>query len=150
MTQLLEKIRTDLSQALKEKKEIEVSALRLLLAEVHNKEIEKQGELIEEEVIGVIRKQIRLRQEAIESYQKGERKDLEQKERDEMKILSKYLPQMISPQELEKIVDSKIKQLGAKGPQDFGKVMGEVMKEVKGQADGAEVAKLVKERLTKS
>jgi uncharacterized protein YqeY len=161
MTQLLKKIRTDLNQALKAKKTDEVSVLRFLLSALHNKEIAlrqaptpaeasagKQGKkLTDEEVIAIIRKQIKQRKESINEFEKGKRDDLVQKERGEMKILSKYLPQMISPQELEEIVNLKIKQLGTKGKQDFGKVMAEVMKEVKGKADGEEVARLVKERL---
>ena len=147
MSKLLEKIKTDLYQALKGKKTTEVSVLRFLLADLHNRKIEKREKLTDEEVVKAIRKQIKLRKEAIAEYQKGKRDDLVQKERNEMKILSKYLPQMISPEKLEKVIDASIKKTGAKTAQDFGKVMGEVMGQLKGKADGAKVAELVKERL---
>ncbi len=147
MSELLKKIKTDLNQALKKKETVRVSVLRFLLSALHNKEIEKKGELTDEEVVSVIQKQIKLRKEAIENYQKGKRDDLAKKEREEKEILSNYLPQMISSEELEKIISDLIKKTNAKGPQDFGKVMGEVMKQVKGKADGSEVARLVKEKL---
>jgi uncharacterized protein YqeY len=153
MSKLLEKIKNDLNQALKAKKAAEVSVLRLLLADLQNREIAlrqaQDKKLTNEEVVAAIRKQLKLRKEAIAEYQKGGREDLESKEREEMKILSKYLPQMLSPEEIEKIIDASIEKTGAKSAQDFGKVMGEAMKSLKGQADGTEVAKIVKDHLSK-
>lgn len=148
MSALLEKIKTDLNQALKAKKADEVSVLRFLLADLHNREIEKKGELSDEDVVAGLRKQVKVRKEAIEEFKKGEREDLARKESSEVKILSKYLPQMLSPEEVEKIVDTSIEKTGAKSAQDFGKVMGEVMKTLKGQAEGNLVAELVKKKLS--
>jgi len=146
---MLEKIKTDLKTALKGKDETTVSTLRLLLAAIHNKEIElkKRGKLKNEEVVAVIRQQVKQRRESIEAYQKGKRDDLVEKEKQELDILSKYLPQQISSGELEKIVGQTIEETGASGPADFGKVIGAVMGKVKGRADGSEVAKIVKEKL---
>jgi len=147
MSQLLEKIKSDYTQALKEKRVDEVSVLRFLLADLHNKEIEKRGELTDEEVITVLQKQMKIRKEAIEGFKLGKREDLANKEKAEAGILSKYLPQMISSEELEKIIDSAIARTEAHGPQDMGRVIGEVMKEVKGKAEGQVVADLVKKHL---
>jgi uncharacterized protein YqeY len=147
MSALLEKIKTDLNQALKAKKADEVTVLRFLLADLHNREIEKKGELSDEDVVAVIRKQVKQGKEAIEEFKKGEREDLARKEGNEVEILNKYLPQMFSSEEVEKIVDASIEKTGAKSAQDFGKVMGEVMKTLKGQADGTEVARIVKAKL---
>jgi uncharacterized protein YqeY len=147
MSALLEKIKTDLNQALKAKKADEVSVLRFLLADLHNREIEKKGELSDEEVVAVIRKQVKQGKEAIEEFKKGERNDLAQKESHEIGILSKYLPQTLSADEIKKVVEASILKTGAKSAQDFGKVMGEVMKEVKGKADGTEVVRIVKAKL---
>jgi len=141
---LLEKIQKDLAEALKSKKEVAVSTLRLLLSEIHNRQIEKQAELTDEDVVAVIRKGVKQRQEAIEAYQKGSRQDLADKEKQEAEILSNYLPQEITAEELEKITKEVINELGASGPADFGKVMGVVMDKVKGRIDGAKVAEVVK------
>lgn len=148
---LLEKIKTDLKTALKEKDEVTISTLRFLLAGIHNKEIElkKRGKLTDEEVVAVIRQQIKQRQESIEAYKKGKRDDLVEKEKKELGILSKYLPQQPSSKELEKIIKETIEEVGAKGPADFGKVMGAVMGKVKGRAEGKIVAETVKKLLTK-
>ena len=148
MSKLLEKIKNDSNQALKAKKADEVSVLRFLLADLHNREIEKKGELTDEEVVAVIRKQVKQRKEAIEEFKKGNREDLVQKESSEVEILSKYLPQMIAAEEIEKVVQASISKTNAKSAQDFGRVMAEVMKELKGRAEGNLVAELVKKNLS--
>ena len=144
---LLEQIQNDLKTALKEKNELQVSTLRLLLAETHNRQIEKQAELTEEDIVAVLRKEAKKRQESIEAYEKGGRQELADKESKELLILSKYLPQEMGPQELEKIVKEVIAEVGAQGVGDFGKVMGGVMDKVKGQIDGAKVSEVVKKLL---
>jgi len=144
---LLEQIQNDLKTALKEKNELQVSTLRLLLAEIHNRQIEKQAELTEEDIVAVLRKEAKKRQESIEAYEKGGRQELADKESKELLILSKYLPQEMGPQELEKIVKEVIAEVGAQGVGDFGKVMGGVMDKVKGQIDGAKVSEVVKKLL---
>lgn len=152
---LKEKIQSDLNQALKKKDATRVSTLRFLLAEVHNREIELyqklQGKsLPDEEVVEVLRRQVKRRKESIEAYKQGKRDDLVKKEEAELGILNKYLPQQLSPEELEKIVEKTIAEVDASEPQDFGKVMVAVMGKVKGQAKGEIVAKLVREVLTSS
>jgi len=161
---LLEKIKNDLKEALKAKDEARVSTLRFLLSAIHNKEIVlrcasacakatagKQVEsLKDEEVIGVIQKQIKQRKESIEAFKTGKRDDLVKKEQGELEILNNYLPQQISQGELTKVVEEEILEIGATGPGDFGKVMGGVMAKVKGQAEGQIVAKIVKEKLGQS
>lgn len=142
-----DKIKSDLNQALKNKKETEVSTLRLLLSEIHNQEIAKQADLTKEDIIKVVQKEVKRRREAIEAYQKGKRDDLVAKEKQELEILNKYLPQQLSSQELETIIQSVIKETGASGMSNFGKVMGAVMARVKGQADGKVVSESVKKAL---
>lgn len=144
---LLKQIQTDLAIALKAKNPAVVSILRFLLAEIHNREIQKQAKLTDEDVVGVIRQQNKQQRESIEAYQKGNRDDLVAKEKEELEILSKYLPQQLPTPELEKIVKEVISQTGATGPGDFGKVMGMVMGKIKGQIDGARVAEMVKQCL---
>ncbi len=144
---LLEQIQNDLKTALKERNELQVSTLRLLLSETHNRQIEKQAELVDEDIVGVLRKEVKKRQESIEAYEKGGRQELADKESKELIILSKYLPQEMSPKELEKIVKEVIVEVGAQGPSDFGKVMGVIMGKVKGKIDGTKVADAVKKLL---
>lgn len=144
---LQEQIKKDLDKALLAKEKLLVSTLRLLLAEIRNYWIEKQKDLTDDDVIAVIRRQIKQRKDSIEAYQKGGRKDLAEKETKEMGILGKYLPQQMAIGELEKIVKETIGEVGANGPQDFGKVMGLSMKKIAGRAEGSLVAQTVKKLL---
>ncbi len=142
---LLEKIKTDSDKALKKKDNIKVSTLRILLSEIHNKQIGKQTDrLSDEEIVKVIRQQAKQRQEAITAYKQGKRDDLVQKESKELDVLSKYLPQEMPAEEIEKIVKQIIEDLGVSGPEGFGKVMSEAMKRISGQAEGSKVAEIVK------
>ena len=141
---LSEQIQKDLEVAMKDKQEIKVSTLRLLVSEIRNKQIEKQEEPNDEEIIALIRRAVKQRQEAIDSYQKGNRSDLVEKENSEMLILSNYLPQELSASEVEKVVKEVIDEVKAVGQQDFGKVMNGVMNRLKGKVDGAKVAEAVK------
>lgn len=145
---LQEQIKKDLDKALLAKEELLVSTLRLLLAEIRNYWIEKQKDLTDEDMIAVIRRQIKQRKDSIKAYQKGGREDLAEKETKEMGILGKYLPQQMEIDELKKIVKETIEEVGAAGPKDFGKVMGAVMGKVKGAAEGAMVAEAVKRLLS--
>jgi len=150
---LLDKIQSDLQEALKANNEGLVSTLRYLLAEIHNRQIAlrgSQGEIKkfgDEEVIAAIKLQVKQHRESIELYNKGNRSDLVAKERQELDYLSKYLPQSMASKDLEKIIKEVIGQIKPAGPQDFGKVMGVVMGKVKGQADGNQVSPIVKKLL---
>lgn len=144
---MISKIWEDLTKALKAKDKLKVSVIRLLIADIHDQKIEKQAELTDEEVVALIRKGIKQRQEAIDLYLQGKRGDLVAKEKEELDILNTYLPQQLSPQELEKIVKDTISLSGVSGPQDFGKVMGLVMGKIKGRAEGNLVAQIVRQSL---
>lgn len=144
---LYRKIQSDLKTALKEKQAERLSVLRFLLSAIHNREIElkKRGKLTDEDIIGVIRQQVKEHKESIEAYRAGKREDLARKEEEELKILNTYLPQPFPQKELEKIIKKTLKEVKATGPADFGKVMGQVMKKVKGRAEGKIVAEMVKD-----
>jgi len=141
-----EKIANALKQALKEKRGLEIITLRQLLSSIHNEEIEKRRELKEEEINEIIFREIKKREEAMVLYEKGKRDDLAKKEREEIEILKKYLPKMLSEEEISEIVEKTINELSAT-PKDFGKIMGIVMTQVKGKADGQTVAGIVKQKL---
>jgi uncharacterized protein YqeY len=159
---LKEKIQIDLKKALQEKDELRVSVLRMLMAAIFNKEKEKRAKLskteevekleelsklTEEEVLEVISSEAKKRKDSIEQYEKGNRQDLADQEKKELEILMDYLPEQMSEEEIRKLVKEKIADLGASGPQDIGKVMGALMSQLKGKAEGGIVNKIVQEEL---
>lgn len=146
--EIVQQIESDLTQAQKAKNEVEVLTLRGAKAAIKNIEIAKRpDELTEADVVKTLRTEIKRRLEAVELYQQGERPDLVKKELAEIKIIAKYLPKELSDGELKKIGQGVVAKLGAVGPADFGKVMGAVMKEVAGRAEGGRVGAMVKKAL---
>lgn len=138
----------DIEQAYKEafkaKKAIEVSTLRMLRSALKNLSIDKRTEnLSDEDVLSVIKKEIKKRKDSFDSFQKASRNDLADKEKAEMAILEKYMPEMISEEDLDKIIEDII----SAGQSNFGLVMKEVMTRTKGQADGNVVQQKVKQKL---
>src|SRR3989344_1983677 len=148
MDNLFTKIRQDLTNSLKQKNEIKTSTLRLVISEIGNSRIEKRADLTDEDIVQVISKEAKKRQESIAAFKQGERADLAEKEEKELLILKTYLPEPISDEELLKIVDSQITEIGAKDIKDLGKVMSAVLSKVKGRADGSAVAAVVKSKLS--
>jgi uncharacterized protein YqeY len=146
---IIKKIDADLTTALKNKDESKILTLRGLKSSLHNKEIELQKELSEEDSLAVISKEAKQREDSISQYKKGGREDLARKEELELKIIKTYLPEAMDKEELSRIIDEVIKTTGAKSMSDMGRVMGEVMKQTQGRADGAETSGLVKEKLSK-
>ena len=147
---LKEQIEKDFVGARKEKNEAVVSALGMLRAAILNAEIAGgRKEFADEDVQKVIVSEVKKHKDSIADYEKGGRADLVSKEKAEMEILVKYLPAELPEDELKKIVEEKIKELGSSGPGDFGKVMGAVMKAAGGRAGGDAVSKMVKELLEK-
>ncbi len=126
---------------------IRLSTIRVLNAEIKNAEIMKKGELTDEEVIAIVQRQIKSRKESIEQYGKGGRQDLVEKEEAEAAVLLDYLPQQLSDEELQAIVEEAIRETGATSPKDMGKVMGAVMPGVKGRAEGGRISKMASELL---
>ncbi len=109
----------------------------------------KESELTNEEIIGVLLSEIKKRKDAIVLYEKGNRPELADKEKKEIEILQKYLPEQISPEELKKIIEESVNKVGAKEMKDMGKVMADLMPKVKGKADSGEVSRMIKELLSK-
>lgn len=145
----LDRLQQDLKEAQLKRDEVKVSTLRLLLSEIHNSQIQKGGELSDEDVVAVIQREVKKRKEAAEGFRSGGREEQAQKEEAELAVLQTYLPAQLSNEELTRIVEDTINELGAKSLSDVGKVMGVVMGKVKGRSDGGMVSTLVKERLSK-
>lgn len=147
---LEKKIEDDLKEALKSKESVKVSTLRMLKAAVQNKAIERRGEdLKDSDIVEVLKKQVKQHKESIEAFLKGDRKDLVEKEKQELNILAFYMPPELSSDEILKVVLKAVKETDAQGKKDIGKVMKVVMLELKGKADGASVNKIVIEVLIK-
>ena len=147
-----QRINNDLKDAMKAGDNFKVSALRMFLSVFHNKEIEKKGKglepaLTDEEIIEILGREAKKRKESAEIYIKGGRQDLAGKESGELEIINKYLPEQIGSEEIEKIVAAIIEKTGAKDIKNFGKVMGEAMKELKGKADASLVSEIVRKKL---
>jgi len=145
---LKEQIEKDYIQAMKNKDESSVSTLRMLKSAIHNGEIQKKKEMDDAELASLIQGQIKLRKDSIELYKKGNRPELAQKEEKEVDILKQYLPEQMPEEEVRAIIKKAIADTGASGMQDMGKVMGKIMPELKGRADGSLVSNIVKEELS--
>lgn len=126
--------------------------LRLLDSAIKNSEIEKKKReegLSEEEVLEVLSRAMKQRQDSVTQFEKGSRPDLAEKEKQEMAIISVYLPEQLSQEEVEKAVREIVAKMGEISAADFGKVMGQAMGQLKGKADGNAVSKAVKAELGK-
>lgn len=149
---LREKIQADFKEAFKSKDSVRLSVLKMLQAAVKNAEIEKktkgkEGELEEDEITQVISKEAKKRKEAMEIYEKEGRVEQAKQEKAEFEVLSAYLPEQISEDELRNLIKNAIEKSNASSPQDMGKVMAVLMPEIKGRADSSLVVKIVKEFL---
>ena len=145
---LSERIEKDYVAAFKAKKTDEVAVLRMLKAAVKNKQVELRRELADNEILDVVAKQVKQRQESIDQFRAAGRTDLVEIEEREHLILRTYLPTALSSTELEDVVVSTIQALGASGMKDMGKVMNAIMGEHAGRVDGKELSALVRAKLS--
>ena len=121
--------------------------VRFALAAIHNEEVAKRGDLDDPAVENVLRKQNRMRRESIEAFTKGGRAELAAKETKELEILESYLPKQLDEAAVRAVAQRAIAETGATGPKEQGKVMQKLMPELKGQADGGMVNRVVSELL---
>ena len=144
---LKEKLEVDLRQAMKDRDNVKRSVLRLLLAAIKNAEIAKRDSLDNPDILGIVAKEIKQRNESIEAFKQGDRQDLVAQEEAEMAVLKEYLPRQLSREEV--IIEARqvIEEVGAQGPRDKGKVMSRLMAQLKGKADGREINEIVTELL---
>ena len=162
---LKEQIQQDLNGAIKNKEELKSSVLRMLSAAFLNKEKEKifkiskdkpelspedskkESMLSDEEIMDVISSEAKKRRESISGYEEGGRTEMAEKEKKELEILEKYLPEQLSEEEIKNLAKEAVDKTGASSVKDMGKVMAELMPKVKGRADGGLIGKIVKELL---
>ena len=144
---LREQLDADLLKAVRSKDELRRSALRLIKASLQAEEKSQGKALGDDGVIQILSREAKRRRESIDAFQKGNRPDLVEREEAELALISSYLPQQLSAEEITEIARSVIDETGAGGPGDRGKVMGKLMPQVKGKADGKLVSQIVGELL---
>lgn len=144
---LREKINQDLKEAMKAKDVKKRDALRLLTSAFKQVEVDERKELSDDDVIKIIQKQVKSRNDSIEQYKKAQRDDLVAKEQEEINVYEIYLPKQLSDDELENSLKDIITKVGAETMKDMGKVMGMASKELAGKADGKRINECVKKLL---
>jgi len=148
--ELKARLAEDYRAALRSGEKLKVSVIRLLMALIKNREVEKRGPLTDAEVMQAVSSSCKQRQDSIDQYRQGGRQDLVDKETAELQILQLYLPQPLSAEELADLVRAAIQEAQAASPKEMGKVMTLLMPKVTGRADGKVVSALVREMLSKS
>ena len=142
----------ELKSAMKQKKADRLRVLRSLKAKILEKEISErkggEGEIDDEQIVEVLMKAAKQRKESIEQFDEGDRKELADKERDELKIIEEFLPEMMGDDEVRAAVKEQIEKMGATDISDMGKVMGVMMGKLKCKAEGGTVSRIVKEELS--
>ena len=149
---LKQQLQKELKESMLAKNSEKTSVLRLILSAIGYFEIEKGGAgyiATDEDVMAVLQKEAKQRRDSIEQFEKGGRPELAEKEKNELEMLSSYLPAQMGEEEIRILVKEAISQTGASSPQDMGKIMGALMPKTKGKADGSTVSTIVREELSK-
>ena len=137
-------IESAMRAAMKERDAVRVATLRLAMAAAHNRQIELGHELTDAEVVEVLDRQVKQRRESIDLYRKGGRPELADAEEAELAILREFLPEPLTDVELERLARDAVAATAASGPADMGRVMGVLVPQTKGRADGKAVSELVR------
>ena len=145
---LRERIVSDMTAAMKARDAARTSTLRMVKAAVMNREIEKGGELTEEELTKALQSLVKQRRDSVEQYEKAGRAELAEKERAEIAVIEEYLPRAATPEEIERAVAEAVEEVGATSMKEMGAVMKAAQKRLAGKsADGRAVSETVKKRL---
>ncbi len=144
---LKDRIQDDMKSAMKARETQRLSAIRLLLAAIKQREVDERKDLGDADIVSVIEKMMKQRRDSIAQYASANRKDLADQEAFELNLLAGYLPKQLSDAEIAVEVEGAVAQTGAKGAADMGKVMGLIKGKLAGRADMAKVSALVKSRL---
>lgn len=164
MENLKQQIQDEIKEAMKSKDAFLLGVLRMVSSAMKNKELEKRtklaksgetgnldelSQLTEEEVLAVVMSEAKKRKDSIGEFEKGGRPELVEQEKKELEVLEKYLPEQMGEEEIRKVVQETIQKTGATNIKEMGKVMGALMPQIKGKADGALAQKIVQEELNK-
>lgn len=139
----------DMKQAMKDREagKLRLSVIRMVRANIKNVEINEKKELNDDEVLAILLKEVKMRQDSLVEFEKAERSELAEQAKAEIEILKKYLPEPLSDEELRVMVAEAISETGGEGPKAIGKVMPAVMAKAKGRADGKRINQMVRELL---
>ena len=137
----------DLRQAMRNRDTVRRDVIRYLRSEIRNQEIRVQKDLDDEGVVQVLSRQAQQRRDSIEAFAEANRADLVEKEQAELAIIMEYLPQQMTRDEISELVQQVVADVGATGPGDMGKVMSQIMPQVRGRAEGREVSSIVMDTL---
>lgn len=144
---LKEVLLQDLKVAMQEKDTLKKDTITMLRAAILQVEKDEQKELTKQDMEGIVAKEIKKRKESIPDFERGERLDIVDNIKKEIEILSKYMPEQLTIEEIEELVEKAIEDTGAQGIRDMGKVMGVLREKTTGKADGKQVSDIVKEKL---
>jgi uncharacterized protein len=144
---LIDDVQQAMFQAMKARRGDEVGALRLALSALKSAAIDARRDLSDDEAVAVLQREARKRREAEQAYRDAGRPERADREAFERSVIDRFLPAALEPAELARLVDEAVAATGATGPKELGKVMGRLMPQVKGRADGTEVRRLVQQRL---
>ena len=145
---ILTRLSADLKDAMKAHDKMRVNTLRLLISQIKKEKIDSVEDLTTEQETGILLTAAKRRKEAIQAFESGNRQDLVEIESQELEIISEYLPEQMSDGEIEKVIEEVIKAAGASSMKDLGRIMAEVMKRLKGKADGKKVQTIVRSKLS--
>jgi len=142
-----EEIQRDYIAAFKAKETMKKDVLGLLKGAIQNAEINKKEELNDDEILSIIEKQIKMRKDGVVEFEKAGRQNLADQYNEEIKILEKYMPEQLTEEEINKIIDETIDSVKPEGMKDFGKIMKEITPKLKGRANISEVSNTIKSKL---
>lgn len=144
-----EQLTEDMKTAMKEREagKLRLNVIRMVRSNIKNTEINEKRELNDDDVLAVLMKEVKMRQDSLEEFKKADRQELVAQAEEEIEILKKYLPAALSDDELKAIVAEVVAEVGATSPKDMGKVMPAVMAKTKGRADGKRISAMVRELL---
>lgn len=141
-------ISDDMKTFMRAKDTARLGAIRLLQASIKQKEVDERIELNDDQILAVIQKMLKQRKDSIEAYQQANRQDLIDQEQLEIEVLTKYMPEPLSDEEINQFIEEAIATIGAADMKDMGKVVGVLKSKVAGRADMGEVSKLVRQKLS--
>ncbi|MBR7553328.1 GatB/YqeY domain-containing protein [Allobacillus sp. GCM10007491] len=144
---LLEQLNADMKTAMKNREKEKLTVIRMVKSSLQNEAIKKQADLTEEEELQVLSREVKQRNDSLHEFRKANREDLAEQIESELAIIQAYMPEQLSDEELEKIIQETIDEQQATSKKDMGKVMSAVMPKVKGKADGSKVNQFVMKHL---
>lgn len=147
MMSIKDKLMADMKEAMKAGQKERLTVIRSLRAAIRQVEIDGKKELDDEAVIGVLSKELKMRKDSLEEFSKGQRTDLVEKTQAEIEVITSYMPEQMSKEQITALVKAAVEKVGATSPKDMGKVMKEIMPQTRGRADGKLVNDIVREIL---